>query len=215
MRGNFPSNRQDLVDAKSRFLRFSKNREIVIGHAENFAEHADDFVGVERVGHDRKKRGQPRIGRAVAFHIALRLDRHWQTGAPQCRRHRLQPGFARAKNCHLAPRIRRKFSQPRVRDPSREILCFDARPLIILEFSSFRQQLLRDQGHANDSSGKNFRTRLQFDEAHLSILVVQDFTKRCVHEIELLLVESKRNRKFQALAVLVGDQRFMNSSIII
>ena len=196
-------------------MRFGKNGKVVIGHPEDFAEHADDFVGVKRIGHDREERSQPGIGRAVAFHIALRLDRHGQANASQCRCHRLQPGFARTKNRHLAPRIGRKLFQPRVLDPSREIFRFDARLLIILQFFSFWQQLLRDERHANDSSGKNFRTRLQFDEAHLSILVVQDFTKRCVHEIELLLVESKRNGKFQALSVLVGDQRFMDSSIII
>jgi len=50
----------------------------VIGRAEDLAQDADDFVGIERVGHDRKKRGQPRISRAVAFDIVFRLDRYRQ-----------------------------------------------------------------------------------------------------------------------------------------
>ena len=167
MRGNFPSGRQNLVDAKSRFLSFRKNREVVIGHAEDFAEHADDFVSVERIGHDREKRGQPRVGRAVAFDIALRLDRHGKIDAPQRRRHRLQPGFARTKNRDLAPGIGRQFLQPGVLDPAREIFRFDPRLLIILQLLSFRQQLFRVQRYANDRAGKNVRAWLQFDEAHL------------------------------------------------
>ena len=63
--------------------------------------------------------------------------------------------------------------------------------------------------------GRMFRPRLQFDEAHLSGLVIQNLPKSFVNEIELLLVEPKRDGKFQALTVLVGNERFMNSSIII
>ena len=56
---------------------------------------------------------------------------------------------------------------------------------------------------------------MQFDEAHLSILVIQNLTESSVNEIELLLVESKRDGKFQTLAVLVSNERFMNSSVIV
>ena len=52
-------------------------------------------------------------------------------------------------------------------------------------------------------------------KADLSALVIQNLTESFVNEIELLLVEPKRDGKFQALAVLVGNQRFMNSPVII
>src|SRR5206468_11406451 len=66
-----------------------------------------------------------------------------------------------------------------------------------------------------DFPRKNSRARLQFDEAHLSILVIQNLKESFVNEIELLLVEPKRDGKFQTLAVLVGNERFMDSSVII
>ena len=52
-------------------------------------------------------------------------------------------------------------------------------------------------------------------KAHLSVLVIQNLTESFVNEIELLLVQPKRDGKFQALAVLVGNERFMNCSVII
>src|SRR5205814_10638888 len=51
--------------------------------------------------------------------------------------------------------------------------------------------------------------------AHLPVLVIQNLAESFVHEIELLLVESKRDGKFHALTVFVGNQRFMNGSVII
>src|SRR5207237_10633196 len=56
---------------------------------------------------------------------------------------------------------------------------------------------------------------LQFYEAHLSVLVIENLAESFVDEIELLLVEPKCDGEFQALSVLVGNERFMNCSIII
>ena len=52
-------------------------------------------------------------------------------------------------------------------------------------------------------------------KGHLSVLVIQNLAESFVHEIELLLVEPKCDGEFQALTVLVGNERFMNCSVII
>ena len=46
-------------------------------------------------------------------------------------------------------------------------------------------------------------------------LVIQNLAESFIHEIELLLVQSKCDGEFQALTVLVGNERFMNCSVII
>ena len=48
-------------------------------------------------------------------------------------------------------------------------------------------------------AGKNIRTRMQLDEAHLSVFVVQNLAEGLVDETELLLVEAEGDRKGRAL----------------
>ncbi|PYI46963.1 MAG: hypothetical protein DMF10_08010 [Verrucomicrobia bacterium] len=73
---------------------------------------------------------------------------------------------------------------------------FDACLLVILKFFSFRQQFFCDKRHANDFPWKNVRARLQFDEAHLPVLVIQNLAESFVHEIEPLTArELKRAAK--------------------
>src|SRR5205085_12651088 len=57
-RRNHAGRGQLLVDPKSRrTLALGEDRKIVVGNSKDFAQHADYFVGVPRIGHDCAKRG--------------------------------------------------------------------------------------------------------------------------------------------------------------
>ena len=112
----------------------------MIGNAEDFTQHADDLVAVERVRHDRAKRRQPGVRGMVALQIALGLnrDRHVEFAQFDC--HRAQPGLAWAENRDIAPGIRPQIFVTGFLDPRRQRRRRDFRFPVLLQFV-FRQEI--------------------------------------------------------------------------
>ena len=91
---------------KLRAVSVRKKREILIGDTEDFTQHADDLVTVERIRHDRAKRRQPGVRGMVALQIALGLNRNRHAEFAQLDCHHAQPRLARAENRDVTPGIR-------------------------------------------------------------------------------------------------------------
>ena len=112
----------------------------MIGDTEDFTQHADDLVTVERVRHDRAQRREPGVRGMVAFQIALGLnrDRHVEFAQFDC--HRAQPGLAWAENRNIAPGIRPQIFVTGFLDPRRQRRSSDLRFPVLLQFV-FRQEI--------------------------------------------------------------------------
>ena len=128
-----------LIDAKARPGAVGKDREIVIGKTENFAQGTDDFVGIARIGHDRAERCQPGVGRVIALHVAFRLDRRRHPNATQRRGHHAQPKFSRTQYRHVTPGTCAQLFMAGCLDPGRQGLGF-ANGFLIILFVAFPEQ---------------------------------------------------------------------------